>query len=285
MREHSREILYYNVYGAKAVGGEIIVNDKGFMRRCIPIFMIKAKPKRRLSKITKEDFKRLRLLRSELLLWKLKGGFESSRIAEIDLSEMESLGELWEPLLVASKGTIGEPDLKSALHHAHIRKLQDSKTSFEGYLAIALMELRVTEEFNTFKFIDIWDRLLTVMNAEMMRGKNHIMISDDFGEITKNSVGLRLKSAFGGLSKTKRFEKVTVKVYEFDKGLLTKTLERYKKVTELLKLLGFPPSKENKEGRGVHSNLGNSVTIPNALEESSNSVTESAKDLFKEFEG
>ncbi len=64
------------------------------------------------------------------------------------------------------------------------------------------------------------------------------MISDDFGEITKVAVGLAIKSAFGGISKTKRYSNKTVKVYEFDEKHLEETLARYKKVTTLLDSLG-----------------------------------------------
>ena len=270
MMKDTRQILFYNCFGLKAVGGEQFVRDKGFMRRCITIYMIQGKPTKRLTKATKEDFKRFSQIRNDLLVWRLTSGLTDTTL-DGDLQEMGSLGELWEPIMVVAKGTKGWNPLRKQVKRAYISKLQREKASFEGYLAKTLMELGTLERC---KFSDVWLKLLEVLDAELVQGKPHIMVSDDFGEITKVAVGLKLKGAFGGVSKTRRYGGEVVKVYEFDEGLLEKTLARYKNVTTLLDLLE-KPTKE------VEEKPEKEPSIPTKTSKSSNVVTQN--DIFKEF--
>ena len=270
MMKDTRRILFYNCFGLKAVGGEKLVRDKGFMRRCIKIYMIQGKPNKRLTKATEEDFERFRQIRNDLLVWRLTSGWDDLTLNG-SLEEMGSLGELWEPIMISAKNTKGYDPLRKELKRAYIHKLEAEKTSFEGYLAKTLIDLGILERY---KFSDIWLKLLEELDAELMQGRPHIMISDDFGEITKVAVGLKLKSAFGGVSKTRRYGGEVVKVYEFDKGLLEKTLARYKNVTTLLDLL-------EKRSKGKEEKPEKDTSIPTKTRKSSNAVT--TDDIFKEF--
>lgn len=270
MMKDTRQILFYNCFGLKAVGGEQLVRDKGFMRRCIKIYMIQGKPNKRLTKATEEDFERFKQIRSDLLVWRLSSGLPVMTL-DGDLQEMGSLGELWEPIMITAKNTKGYEPLRKQVKRAYIHKLETEKSSFEGYLAKVLIEMGILERY---KFSDIWDKLLEVLDAELMQGKPHIMVSDDFGEITKVAVGLKLKSAFGGVSKTRRYGGEVVKVYEFDTGLLEKTLARYENVTTLLDLLGKPTKEVEEKPKEEPS-------IPTKTDKTSNVVTE--EDIFGEF--
>ena len=145
-------------------------------------------------------------------------------------------------------------------------------------MAKALKEFGICERY---RFSDIWNTFLKVLDAELIQGKPHIMISDDFGEITKVAVGLKLKSAFGGISKTRRVQGEVVKVYEFDKGLLEKTLARYKNVTTLLDKLEKPTNGQEDKPSSLPLNK-EETSIPTKTSKSSNVVTP-MDNIFEEF--
>lgn len=267
MLEKSRKILWYNTFGLKGFGAEKRVKDEGFMRRSIIVRMVRAKPKKKLTKATEEDKQRFSELRNQLLLWRL---VEPLDMAPLGIPET-GLNDLWEPILCLARGTDGYPPLIKMFGDRSIRAFYLDQQTLEGYIAKSLRQTTegLTPEKGKFflPFEVVWGTLMELLNAELIRP--YTMYSDELGEITKQKVGGILRDIFAGDVKTKRSgeKKIPKKGYVFDKEFINEVFDRYESVTDVTELLieggvvkEVTSEKTKETVLPTHPKVSNSVT-------------------------
>lgn len=268
--EYGRIIKYYPVYCFKAFAAEQIPRIKGFVERLILISMTEGAPNKEWADISRADLDRIRNLRNMLLKWRLDT--IKTKLPDVKLKAKGRIKELWKPILQVIAGLPVEDRMHVFLDNLQSQRLRDKQNTLEGHIVKVVSELY--EEGKPLPFIEIWNKLATDLQG-YVSFKPHLMSTPDFGIVTKQKVGYRLREVLGGNSRNIRTEEELVKAYDFDPTKLKRIAKKYgcSLVTKLPSLPTSTGSPREERGESKHwedislqvEKLSNSVTIEGTL--------------------
>jgi len=215
-----RKVLAYDVFGPKAVAGEALPNDKGFLERFHIIQMVEGYPER--DELTAKDIEELRQLRNELLCWSLMT--EPDFTLDIDFPFKKRMKELYKPLVASVAGTPGYAPILSYLSEVKARREQEIKDSFEGRLAKAVISLVLVEGINPVPFDRIRLRLAEEFAGDIEGG--YIVLSGGI-RIAPQRIGKRLREVLRGTRVRMREEGELVRAWLFDEDVLRRVARKY----------------------------------------------------------
>jgi len=247
-----RRIDYYYPFCFKACAGEQAPMTKGFRERFILIQMVQGSPKKDWTDATEEDKETIRILRNMLLKWRLQT--KSFPLIQPLSALSGRLKELWKPLLQIARGlSIFETLLRFAVKQKEER-LSDIQETLDGHIVKTVCQLlNETEEPNgkallTLPFENAWVRLSADLEGKTDTYRLNAIYTADFGKVTKQMVGRRLREVLDGRSRTCRKGERTIKVYEFDPRKVFRVVKKYgySLVTELPMLPILEGAVENK---------------------------------------
>jgi len=222
--ERKRFIKYFRCFCFKAFAAEKIPAVKGFNERCVFIPMFPGEPKKEWTERDAEDEKRLRELRNVLLKWRLASRLEWS-LPQPALPFKARMRELWKPILQVTHGlTVYDQLLNFASRQAQER-LSGKQNTLEGHIVKVVSELYVKDE--PVPFTGVWDALVKELEGKLDDKKPNKMDTPEFGEVTKQKVGYRLREILSGKSRSYRTREGFTKAYEFNEEQLRRTVKSY----------------------------------------------------------
>lgn len=221
--QNKRFIKYFRVFCFKACAAEEIPHVKGLLERFIFIPMVEGYPRRDWADFNEEDEKRLRQLRDMLLKWRLAS--MEWKIPEIDLAVKGRLKELWKPILQIVSGLTVEADLRTHLELLQKERLNEKTNTLEGHIVKVICELYAPNQ--PLAFSDVWDALVKDLEGKLDDKKPNKMDTAEFGEVTKQKVGYRLREVLSGRKTNTRGQKGPGRIYEFDAEKLRRIAKKY----------------------------------------------------------
>jgi hypothetical protein len=221
--QNKRFIKYFRVFCFKACAAEEIPHVKGLLERFIFIPMVEGYPRRDWADFNEEDEKRLRQLRDMLLKWRLAS--MDWKIPEIDLAVKGRLKELWKPILQIVSGLTVEADLRTHLELLQKERLSEKTNTLEGHIVKVICELYAPNQ--PLAFADVWDALVNDLEGKLDDKKPNKMDTAEFGEVTKQKVGYRLREVLSGRKTNTRGQKGPGRIYEFDAEKLRRIAKKY----------------------------------------------------------
>jgi len=239
--QHKRFIKYFRCFCFKACAAEEMPRVKGLLERFIFIQMVEGFPKKDWADVNGEDSKRIMELRNILLKWRLVSRFEWS-LPEVELPVKGRLKELWKPIIQIVSGLPVEHDLRQFLERLQQERMNEKMNTLEGHLVKVAAELY--QKGRPTPFTEIWDTLTIDLEAKLDDKKPNKMDTPEFGEVTKQKVGYRLREILSGKKKTLRGlgGSGNVKAYEFEEEKLKRIVKKYGYDLHT-KLPSFPTSK------------------------------------------
>lgn len=220
--EQGRYIKYYLVYGFKALAAEEIPRVKGLVERLILIPMTEGTPKKEWADATDEDLERIRNLRNILLKWRLSTFRQP--LPEVQLPVRGRLKELWKPIIRVIAGRPVEKRMLQFLLRLQSERLLERQNTLEGHIVKVVAQLY--EKGKPLPFRDIWTALLKDLDGTLTYTP-HQMSTPEFGTITKQKVGYRLREVLGGKAQTIRIGEDLMKAYYFDHAKLQRVVKKY----------------------------------------------------------
>jgi len=221
--EHKRFIKYFRCFCLKACAAERMPRVKGLPERFIFISMIEGFPNKDWADVTKEDLKRIRELRDMLLKWRLLT--EEWELPNVELPVKGRLKELWKPVIRIVQGLTIEKDLRGFLENLQQQRMDEKQNTLEGHLVKVVASLYV--KGRSISFSAIWESLISDLEGKLDDKRPHKMYTAEFGEVTKQKVGYRLREVLSGKKKTLRSPEGNVKAYDFDKEKLKRITRKY----------------------------------------------------------
>lgn len=215
--QNRRFIKYFRVFCLKACAAEETPRVKGLLERFIFIPMVEGYPNKDWADFNKEDETRLRVLRNMLLKWRLET--IEGELPEVDLPVKGRLKELWKPIIQIVSGLTVETDLRAHLGKLQNERLSEKTNTLEGHLVKVVCELYVQGQ--SIAFLEIWDALVADLGGKLDDKKPNKMDTPDFGEITKQKIGYRLREVLSGKKIKMRGQEGPARNYEFDPEKLT----------------------------------------------------------------
>ena len=223
LMQNKRFIKYFRVFCLKACAAEETPRVKGLLERFIFIPMVEGYPTKDWADFNKEDEARLRDLRNMLLKWRLVT--IESELPEVDLPIKGRLKELWKPIIQIVSGLTVETDLRAHLEKLQNERLSEKTNTLEGHLVKVVCELYV--QGMLIAFSDIWDALVADLGGKLDDKKPNKMDTPDFGEITKQKIGYRLREVLSGKKVKVRGQEGPARNYEFDPEKLKRIAKKY----------------------------------------------------------
>jgi hypothetical protein len=221
--QNKRFIKYFRVFCFKACAAEEMPRVKGLLERFIFILMVEGYPRKDWADFNEEDEKRLRNLRDMLLKWRLAS--MEWKIPEIDLPVKGRLKELWKPIIQIISGLTVEDDLRVHLESLQKERLSEKVNTLEGHIVKVVCDLCVPSQ--PLAFGDVWDALVDDLEGKLDDKKPNKMDTPEFGEVTKQKVGYRLREVLGGKKNNTRGQKGPGRVYDFDVEKLKRIAKKY----------------------------------------------------------
>jgi len=234
--QHKRFIKYFRCFCFKACAAEEMPRVKGLLERFIFIQMVEGFPKKDWADVNREDTKRIMQLRNILLKWRLVSRLEWS-LPEVELPVKGRLKELWKPVIQIVSGLPVEHDLRQFLERLQQERMNEKTNTLEGHLVKIIAQLYQKDQ--PIPFTDIWDSLVVDLEAKLDDKKPNKMDSPEFGEVTKQKIGYRLREVLAGRKRSYRTKESFTKVYEFDHEKLTRIIKKYG-FNIVSKCLSFP---------------------------------------------
>jgi hypothetical protein len=223
LMQNKRFIKYFRVFCLKACAAEETPRVKGLLERFIFIPMVEGYPTKDWADFNKEDETRLRNLRNILLKWRLST--IESELPEVDLPVKGRLKELWKPIIQIVSNLTVETDLRAHLEKLQNERLSEKTNTLEGHLVKVVCELYV--QGMPIAFSDIWDALVADLGGKLDDKKPNKMDTPDFGEITKQKIGYRLREVLSGKKIKVRGQEGAARNYEFDPEKLKRIAKKY----------------------------------------------------------
>jgi hypothetical protein len=223
LMQNKRFIKYFRVFCFKACAAEETPRVKGLLERFIFIQMVEGYPNKDWADFNKEDETRLRNLRNLLLKWRLATIEEE--LPEVDLPVKGRLKELWKPIIQIVSGLTVESDLRGHLEKMQNERLSEKINTLEGHLVKVVCELYVQGQ--PIAFFDIWDALVGDLGGKLDDKKPNKMDTPEFGEITKQKIGYRLREVLSGRKIKVREQEGPARNYEFDPEKLKRIAKKY----------------------------------------------------------
>jgi hypothetical protein len=190
---------FYNAFGPKVVAAEELIENKGFLERCVVIKMVKGRPEK--DHYDREDEARFAKLRAELLKWRMMVLADREKLPRLELEWLEGRDrELYLPLLTVLEGTPLYSILEEKIRKLIERKREELRGSLEAQITAVVLELAKGLGAE-IPFSRIWDRLKERLNADVSPKPSvaieTAMDTEAYGRITKNKVGAILRDKLG----------------------------------------------------------------------------------------
>jgi hypothetical protein len=218
---NKRFIKYFRVFCFKACAAEEMPRVKGLLERFIFIPMTEGYPRKDWADLNKEDETRFRQLRNILLKWRLLTREED--LPEVQLPVKGRLKELWKPIIQVVSCLTVEKDLRAQIEHLQQERLDEKVNTLEGHIVKVVCELYVPGTH--LLFVDVWDALVEDLEGKLDDKKPNKMDTSDFGEITKQKVGYRIREVLNG--KKEKVKKQSERAYCFDVEKLARIAKKY----------------------------------------------------------
>ena len=215
----TRQLNYWS-FCLKVFAGEKLPFNKGFLQRCIVIPMVEGFPKAKIKEPKPDDIARLTKLRNDLLVLKMQTIFDEPQEVHVDFLRNRNR-ELWAPLLSVVKGSRYYNRILELARKQVAQKIKDKGESKEA--AIFKLVLELTIETKTIRFEDLWEKVVRNLNGQLSGKRPDVFESEDFGDLSKTSLGKLLTEKFRGekgLSENKR-------TYAFSQEILDKLQRKY----------------------------------------------------------
>jgi len=278
--QHDRKIKYYRTFCFKACASEQIPKVKGFNERFLFIPMVEGFPEKEWSDVTKEDLKRLHDLRNMLLKWRMLS--REWELPNVELNIKGRLKELWKPLLQITHGLTVYENLFKFVGDQKKERLSAKQETLEGHIVKVVTELfnKSKEPIESVLFSNIWTDLVLDLDGKVDDKKPNVMDTSEFGYVTKNKVGYRLREVLSGKTKVLRekldYGWVSTRAYAFDFEKLQRVAKKYG--YELVTKLSTLPSSEGVKAsermeKNHDNNVENTVYTLQELNKLGNSVT------------
>ncbi|MEM2968094.1 MAG: hypothetical protein QXJ76_02165, partial [Candidatus Bathyarchaeia archaeon] len=206
----------------KACAAEEMPRVKGLIERFIFIPMTEGYPTKDWADVNKEDENRLHQLRNMLLKSRL--ATREHELPEVDLPVKDRLKELWKPIIQTVSGLTVEKDLRLHLELLQKERLNEKTNTLEGHIVKTICELYTQQPL---AFADIWDALVKDLEGKLDDKKPNKMDTPEFGEVTKQKIGYRLREILGGKKTKTRLANGTAWVYSFDQEKLKRIAKKY----------------------------------------------------------
>jgi hypothetical protein len=271
--QHKRFIKYFRCFCFKGCAAEELIRVKGLSERFIPIHMVQGYPDKDWADANEEDLKRIRELRNVLLKWRLAS--VNWQLPDVELSVKGRLKELFKPIIQVVQGLTVEKDLRSFMGQLQQERLNEKMNSKEGHLVKVVSELYRKDQ--ALEFTDIWEALTSDLSGKLDDKKPNQMDTPEFGILTKQWTGYRLREILAGQKKSLRTKDGFTKVYEFD----------YEKLGRIVRKYGFNivskcPSLLTPRGVTTEENAGKAHEKPLlGMEESPEKLADTSQELDK----
>jgi hypothetical protein len=226
--EGGRRVDYFNCFGLKAFAAEQLVENKGFLERCLIVELVEGYPEK--DHYDGEDLKRFAWLRSELLKWRMSvlAGRETLPKLEFDWLKGRDR-ELYLPLLTVLEGTALYPLLERTLLARVEERKKEKAASLEA--SVCRVVKRLLDAGKELSFADIWLELSNDLGASLeYRPGSQIsdgMISEAYGRITKKQLSTILRDKLGMCRLRPRKEGKRIIVYTPNPSKLAKAFRKY----------------------------------------------------------
>ena len=221
--QNKRFIKYFRVFCFKVCAAEEIPRVKGLLERFIFIAMVEGYPRKDWADFNETDEKRLRELRDMLLKWRLMTN--EWKIPEIELPIKGRLKELWKPIIQVVSGLTVEKDLRGQLEQLQKERLNEKTNTLEGHIVKVVCELCAPDK--PLAFADIWDALVRDLEGKLDDKKPNKMDTPEFGEVTKQKIGYRLREVLSGKKTKARLQDGPAWVYSFEADKLKRIAKKY----------------------------------------------------------
>jgi len=189
---------FFNAFGPKIVAAEELIENKGFLERCIIIKMVKGEPEK--DHYDREDEARFAKLRAELLKWRMMVLAGREKLPELELGWLKGRDrELYLPLLTVLVSTPLYSILEEKIRKLIERKREELRGSLEAQITAVVLELAKVNG-SEIPFPKIWDRLkerLGAVSSHPSAAIETAMDTEVYGRITKNKVGAILRDKLG----------------------------------------------------------------------------------------
>jgi hypothetical protein len=221
--QNKRFIRYFRVFCLKACAAEEMPHVKGLLERFIFIPMTEGYPRKDWADLNKEDENRFRELRNTLLKWRM--ATREWELPEVEMPIKGRLKELWKPVIQVISGLAIEKDLRAHIELLAKERQNEKVNTLEGHIVKVVCELYVDGQ--PLAFGDIWDALVKDLEGKLDDKKPNKMDTPEFGEVTKQKIGYRLREVLGGKKSKARGEAWQGRVYEFDAEKLKRIAKKY----------------------------------------------------------
>jgi hypothetical protein len=272
--QNKRFIKYFRVFCFKACAAEEMPRVKGLIERFIFIAMAEGYPRKDWADFNKEDETRLRILRNILLKWRLAS--KELALSEIELPVKGRLKELWKPIIQIVSGLTVEKVLRSQIEALQKERLSEKTNTLEGHLVKIVCELFVSSQ--PVSFVDIWQALTSDLEGKLDDKKPNKMDTPEFGEVTKQKVGYRLREVLNGKKQRVRSSDGLCWVYGFDQNKLGRIAKKYG--CGLVLKFSSDLTVTGSEAQKPENNLPNNQSLAeNKADLESEKIEKSASDL------
>lgn len=133
------------------------------------------------------------------------------------------LKELWKPIVQIVSGLTVEQDLRAQLLQSQKERLSEKINTLEGHIVKVVCELYVTGQ--PLAFSELWDALVNDLGGKLDENKPNKMDTPEFGEVTKQKIGYRLREVLSG--KKEKVKKQSDRAYCFDGQKLGRLAKKY----------------------------------------------------------
>jgi hypothetical protein len=185
--------------------------------------MVEGYPKKDWSDFNKEDENRLRTIRNMLLKWRLAS--KEWVLPEIALPVKGRIKELWKPIIQVVSDLTVEMALRAQIEVLQKERLGEKTNTIEGHLVKIVCELFVPGQ--AVSFSDIWQALTGDLEGKLDEKKPNKMDTPEFGEVTKQKVGYRLREVLNGKKQRVRSSDGLCWAYSFDQNKLGRIAKKY----------------------------------------------------------
>jgi hypothetical protein len=185
--------------------------------------MVEGFPRKDWADINGEDLLRIRKLRNMLLKWRLAS--HEWELPEVDLPVKGRLKELWKPIIQIASGLTVEKDLRSFLKQLQQERMNEKTNTLEGHIVKVVTELYVPN--TPLSFVDIWDSLVGDLEGKLDDKKPNKMDTPEFGEVTKQKIGYRLREILSGKKKRRRGPEGLYWAYDFEEAKIKRIAKKY----------------------------------------------------------
>jgi hypothetical protein len=221
--QNKRFIKYFRVFCFKACAAEELPRVKGLLERFIFISMTEGYPKKDWADLNKVDEQRFRDLRNALLKWRLIT--KETEFAEVELPVKGRLKELWKPIIQVTAGLSVEEKLRTQIVLLQKERLNEKTGTLEGHIVKAVCSLYKPDV--SVAFNDIWNWLVDDLDGKLDDKKPNKMDTSEFGDVTKQKVGYRLREVLNGKKVKTRLPAGSAYVYDFDVEKLGRVAKKY----------------------------------------------------------